>query len=120
MLAEGSLAPDFTAQTDTNETLKLSQYQGKIVVLYCYPAAFTAGCTREACGFRDAYEDFLELGADVIGVSIDDEGKQNSFRNKYELPFPFLINQKSQSIGFFADAPQPSIKIANFFADITD
>lgn len=92
MLAEGSLAPDFVAQTDTEETIKLSDYRGKIVVLYFFPAAHTLGCTAQACGFRDIYYEFLELDAVVIGVSIDEEGKQHSFRTKNNLPFPLIID----------------------------
>ena len=89
----GDQAPDFTAKAvglNGKDSLTLSEYHGKIVVLYFYPKAFTPGCTKEACSFRDIYADFQSKNVEVIGVSVDDQSKQQSFINKYQLPFPLI------------------------------
>ena len=92
MPAEGSPAPDFELRSDSGETLKLSDFRGKPVVLYFYPADDTPGCTKEACGFRDAYRVFEERGAVILGVSPDDEASHARFREKYGLPFTLLAD----------------------------
>ena len=92
MPAEGSPAPDFELRSDSGETLKLSDFRGKPVVLYFYPADDTPGCTKEACGFRDAYRVFVERGAVILGVSPDDEASHARFREKYGLPFTLLAD----------------------------
>ena len=70
----GKKAPDFSAATDGGGKIKLSDFKGKTVILYFYPKDDTPGCTKEACAFRDQYEDFKEAGAEVIGVSSDGGG----------------------------------------------
>ena len=92
MVEEGKPAPDFEATTDAGERVKLSDFRGKPVVLYFYPKDDTPGCTVEACGFRDAYSEFTERGAVVLGVSPDDEASHVRFKEKYELPFPLLAD----------------------------
>jgi peroxiredoxin Q/BCP len=92
MVEEGKPAPDFQATTDSGERVKLSDFRGKPVVLYFYPKDDTPGCTREACGFRDAYSEFQERGAVVLGVSPDDEASHVRFKEKYELPFTLLAD----------------------------
>ena len=92
MPAEGSPAPDFELRSDSGETLKLSDFRGKPVVLYFYPADDTPGCTKEACGFRYAYRVFVERGAVILGVSPDDEASHARFREKYGLPFTLLAD----------------------------
>ena len=92
MLSEGSLAPDFRAKSDTQQEIHLSQYRGKIVILFFYPAAFTPGCTAQACGFRDIYEELLELNAAVIGISIDSEETQQAFKSKHKFQFPLITD----------------------------
>jgi peroxiredoxin Q/BCP len=92
MVEEGKPAPDFEATTDTGARLKLSDFRGKPVVLYFYPKDDTPGCTKEACGFRDAYSEFEERGAVVLGVSPDDEASHERFKEKYELPFTLLAD----------------------------
>ena len=92
MVEEGKPAPDFEATTDAGEHVKLSDFRGKSVVLYFYPKDDTPGCTVEACGFRDAYSEFTERGAVVLGVSPDDEASHVRFRKKYELPFTLLAD----------------------------
>lgn len=86
-LSIGDKAPDFTMPTDGNGTVSLSALKGKKVILYFYPKDDTPGCTKEACGFRDALPDFSGAGAVVIGVSKDTVGKHDKFKAKYELPF---------------------------------
>ncbi len=85
---EGAPAPDFTLTTDRGETVSLRDYRGRRLVLYFYPAAFTPGCTTEACDFRDRYEVFLASGYDVLGVSPDPPERLAEFRSEHGLPFP--------------------------------
>ena len=83
----GDKAPDFTLPTDGNGTVSLQSLKGKKVILYFYPKDDTPGCTKEACGFRDALPDFGRADAVVIGVSKDTVAKHDKFKAKYELPF---------------------------------
>ena len=92
MIEEGKPAPDFELATDTGERVKLSDFRGKPVVLYFYPKDDTPGCTVEACGFRDAYSEFEQRGAVVLGVSPDDEASHVKFKEKYSLPFTLLAD----------------------------
>ncbi len=87
----GDKAPDFKAQEKGN-TIKLSDYKGKKLVLFFYPRASTPGCTVEACNLRDNYQMFLAKGYDVLGVSADTAKKQENFINKNDLPFPLLAD----------------------------
>lgn len=87
----GETAPDFTLASQKGETVTLSQFRAKKnVVLYFYPKDETRGCTREACTFRDSYELFTDLGAEVIGVSADTVESHKSFAEHYNLPFTLL------------------------------
>jgi peroxiredoxin Q/BCP len=90
--AIGDIAPDFEAETDSGETLRLSDFRGKRVVLYFYPRADTPGCTTEACGFRDDYSAYEELDAVILGVSPDTVKKQSNFKGKHNLPFPLVAD----------------------------
>jgi peroxiredoxin Q/BCP len=89
----GDAAPDFSKQTHTGETVSLQKLRGRWVVLYFYPADDTPGCTAEACSFRDAYEDFTDAGAVVIGVSADDAASHEKFAQKHNLPFDLLSDE---------------------------
>ena len=86
-LSIGDKAPDFTLPTDGNGTISLAALKGKKVILYFYPKDDTPGCTKEACGFRDALPDFGGADAVVIGVSKDSVARHDKFKLKYELPF---------------------------------
>ena len=87
----GDRAPDFTLPSLTGEPVSLESFFGKKnIVLYFYPKDNTAGCTAEACSFRDSYEVFQEAGAEVIGVSSDSEASHQQFASKYKLPFILL------------------------------
>ena len=92
MIEEGKAAPDFELTSDAGEKVKLSDFRGKPVVLYFYPKDDTPGCTKQACGIRDAYSEFTQRGAVVLGVSPDDENSHVKFRDKYELPFTLLAD----------------------------
>jgi thioredoxin-dependent peroxiredoxin len=91
-LAEGAEAPDFTLESDSGDTVSLSQLRGKPVVLYFYPRDDTPGCTTEACEFRDAWDDVKRTGAVVLGVSPDTVASHRKFKSKFWLPFPLLAD----------------------------
>jgi peroxiredoxin Q/BCP len=92
MIAEGTEAPDFELTADDGSTLRLSDLGGKTVVLYFYPKDDTPGCTRQACGIRDAWDEFEEQGAVVLGVSPDTETSHTKFKRKYGLPLTLLAD----------------------------
>jgi peroxiredoxin Q/BCP len=88
MLAPGTPAPDFKVATVDGRLVSLADYIGtRAIVVYFYPRDDTLGCRIEACGFRDAYQEFVDAGAEVIGISIDPLSSHAAFRAKYELPF---------------------------------
>lgn len=91
-LQPGDKAPVFTAKDQDGNTVSLSQFLGKKVVLYFYPKDDTPGCTAEACDFRDNYQGLLAKGIEVLGVSIDDEKSHQKFINKHNLPFTLLAD----------------------------
>src|SRR5262249_54724741 len=93
-LKVGTSAPDFALPDRGGKTVRLSDFRGKkAVVLYFYPKDDTPGCTKEACAFRDQYEDFQNAGAEVIGVSSDSESAHEKFAGKYKLPFILLADR---------------------------
>jgi len=96
VIEEGKQAPDFELQTDAGETVKLSDFRGRPVVLYFYPKDDTPGCTTEACEFRDAYDVFRDRGAEVLGLSPDDVTSHVKFKTKYELPFTLLADPEHE------------------------
>ena len=92
----GDKAPDFTLPSQMGDNVTLSEYFGKRnVVLYFYPKDETRGCTREACEFRDQYDVFTDLGAEVIGVSAQSVESHKSFATHYGLPFILLSDEKN-------------------------
>ncbi len=86
----GEAAPDFRLQDQDGKWHSLEQYRGKWVALYFYPKDDTPGCTKEACAFRDNIFAFDEIGATIIGVSLDDTASHKEFAEKYSLPFTIL------------------------------
>lgn len=98
VLKEGDLAPAFTAKNQNGESISLSDFAGKKVVLYFYPKDDTPGCTAEACSFRDNYQALLGKGFEVIGVSTDDEKSHTKFVNKYQLPFNLVADTDKQIV----------------------
>jgi len=93
VVEEGKPAPDFELKSDSGESIKLSALRGKQVVLYFYPKDDTPGCTTQACGIRDAYSEFEQAGAVVLGVSPDDERSHVKFKEKFDLPFTLLADR---------------------------
>ncbi|MFE4105042.1 peroxiredoxin [Almyronema epifaneia] len=91
-LSAGTKAPDFTAKDDAGNTVSLSDFTGKTVVLYFYPKDDTPGCTKEAQGFRDAFADYQGKDMVVLGVSMDDEVSHKAFKEKYGLPFTLVAD----------------------------
>ena len=96
-LEEGQQAPDFELASDAGDRVRLSDLRGNPVVLYFYPRDDTPGCTKEACAFRDAYGEFEERGAILLGVSPDDEASHARFREKYSLPFTLLADREHEA-----------------------
>ncbi len=96
MLQVGQPAPDFTLNTTDGTPFRLADRRGRHLVLYFYPKDDTPGCTAEACSFRDQYEDFQDLGADVVGISSDSEASHQKFTQKHRLPFPLLADPGGQ------------------------
>jgi thioredoxin-dependent peroxiredoxin len=96
VVREGDVAPDFTLRSDSGEEVTLSSLRGKPVVLYFYPKDDTPGCTTQACGIRDAYEQFERTGAVVLGVSPDDVKRHVKFKEKYNLPFTLLADPEHE------------------------
>jgi peroxiredoxin Q/BCP len=93
----GDKAPDFTLPSQAGEPVRLGDRLGeRVVVLYFYPKDETAGCTKEACAFRDSYEVFTQAGAEVIGVSSDSVDKHAAFVGHHELPFTLLSDEGGQ------------------------
>ncbi|MGI4852180.1 MAG: peroxiredoxin [Janthinobacterium lividum] len=83
----GQPAPSFELRVDDHKTVNLTDYQGKKLILYFYPADDTPGCTLESCGFRDYYPEIKKLGAEILGVSRDNLESHKKFKTKYALPF---------------------------------
>jgi thioredoxin-dependent peroxiredoxin len=90
MLEPGDPAPPFTLPDTSGKQVSLGEFAGKDVILYFYPKDDTPGCTKEACGFRDAWSDLQDLGVVVLGVSGDDAASHAKFAAKYRLPFRLL------------------------------
>ena len=86
----GKQAPDFELKANTGETVKLSDFRGKYVVVYFYPKDMTPGCTTQACDFRDNHESFKELDAVILGISPDPIDRHQKFIDKHDLPFLLL------------------------------
>jgi len=106
VVEEGRPAPDFTLTSDSGEAITLSDLRGSPVVLYFYPKDDTPGCTAQARGIRDAWDEFVERGAVVLGISPDGETSHVRFKEKYGLPFTLLADEDhavSESYGVWVE-----------------
>ena len=92
-LKVGDKAPGFTAKNQHGDSISLSDFNGKRVILYFYPKDSTPGCTTEACNFRDNYASLKADGFEVIGVSVDSERSHQKFATKHELPFNLIVDE---------------------------
>lgn len=92
-VSKGDTAPPFALKDQNGRSVSLSQFKGKPVVLYFYPADETPGCTKQACAFRDSYEKFKKAGAEVVGVSGDSSESHKNFAKKYKLPYTLLSDE---------------------------
>lgn len=99
----GKTAPDFSALASNGETVSLSDFRGKNVVLYFYPKDMTPGCTTEACDFRDRYEEFNDLDVVILGVSTDSIERHKKFIEKHTLPF-LLLSDENHTVCELYDA----------------
>ena len=96
-LQPGDVAPDFTLTTDAGQSLSLSDFKGRRVVLYAYPAAMTPGCTTQACDFRDSLSSLHARGIEVIGISPDSPAKLAQFAERDGLTFP-LVSDPNKTV----------------------
>ena len=95
-LKEGQKAPFFEGKDQNGNIITLNDFKGKKLVLYFYPKDNTPGCTSESCNLRDNYNDFIQKGFAVVGVSGDSEKSHMKFAEKYELPFPLLADTEKK------------------------
>ncbi|MBJ6369399.1 thioredoxin-dependent thiol peroxidase [Snuella sedimenti] len=100
-LKQGDIVPNFEALDEQGNTIKLSNYSGKKLVVFFYPKASTPGCTVEACNLRDNYEILQEKGYALLGVSADSARRQQNFKNKYDFPFSLLVDEDKTVINTF-------------------
>jgi thioredoxin-dependent peroxiredoxin len=97
-LKEGDVAPKFTVATSGGGKISLADYLGKNVILYFYPRDDTPGCTKEACAFRDYFNDFKKAGAVIFGVSPDSVKSHDKFVEKFKLPFTLLADEDKKIV----------------------
>jgi thioredoxin-dependent peroxiredoxin len=101
ILKEGQKAPDFEGIDQDGNKIKLSHFAGKKTVLYFYPKDNTPGCTAEACNLRDNYNDLINKGFIVIGVSPDSEKSHKNFGGKFSLPFPLIADTEKKILNLY-------------------
>ena len=92
MLEQGTKAPNFSVKDHNGNTVSLTDFSGKKIVLWFYPKADTPGCTIEGKGFRDDYEKFTEKNTVILGVSLDNEADNKAFAEKFNFPYPLLCD----------------------------
>jgi len=100
-LKPGDKAPEFEAQNCMGETIKLSDFKGRKLILYFYPKALTSGCTAETVDLATHYDLLKSKGFDVLGVSPDDEKRQKRFKEKYEVPFSLIPDEEKKIIKLY-------------------
>lgn len=96
LLKVGDMAPDFESVDQDGKPIKLSQFRGKPVVVYFYPADDTPGCTTEACNFRDHMDHYEQAGVKVLGISVNTLKSHKKFAEKYNLNFPLVVDDSKE------------------------
>ena len=104
----GAPAPAFNLADQTGKTRSLAEFRGKWLVLYFYPKDDTPGCTEQACKFRDDIFVLTQLGAQIVGVSLDDSASHAEFAKKYSLPFPLLADRNGAVTKSYGALPEGS------------
>jgi peroxiredoxin Q/BCP len=100
-LKEGDNAPYFEAKNCLQETVKLTDFKGKKLILFFYPKAMTPGCTAETVNLSEHYKEFINKGFEVIGVSPDDTDRQRRFKEKYKVPFSLIPDENKEIIRLY-------------------
>lgn len=100
-LKQGDAVPNFSVKDEQGNTVSLSDYKGKKLIVFFYPKASTPGCTNEACNLRDNYKALQDEGYELLGVSADSQRRQSNFKNKYNFPFPLLADEDKEVINAF-------------------
>ncbi len=100
-LKVGDKAPEFTSKDQDGNTISLSDYKGKKLIIFFYPKANTPGCTAQACNLNDNYTALKEEGYSILGVSADNEKAQSKFRNKFDFTYPLLADDDKSVINSF-------------------
>lgn len=100
-LKVGDKAPEFSAKDQDGNSISLSDYKGKKLVVFFYPKASTPGCTAEACNLNDNYDRFKSQGYEILGVSADSAKRQSNFKNKYGFQYPLLADEDKAVIEAF-------------------
>ena len=101
MLQIGDKAPEVLGRDENGNELRLSNFAGRKLVLYFYPKDSTPGCTSQACSLRDNYEQLLQRGFAVVGVSVQDERSHQKFKEKFQLPFPLIADTDHKLVETF-------------------
>lgn len=100
-LKQGDIVPNFEVFDEQGHLVKLSDYKGKKLVVFFYPAASTPTCTVEACNIRDYYEELTDAGYQILGVSADTQKKQSNFKNKHNFQYPLIADEDKVMINAF-------------------
>lgn len=100
-IEEGVQAPEFTGKDQNGESVSLSQYKGKKVILFFYPKDNTPGCTAEACNLGENYDELLEKGFEVIGISPDGEESHKKFISKFNLPYRLIADTEKEILKLY-------------------
>ena len=101
MLQIGDKAPELLGRDENGNELRLSDFAGRKLVLYFYPKDSTPGCTSQACSLRDNYEQLLQRGFAIVGVSVQDEKSHLKFKEKFQLPFPLIADTDHKLVEAF-------------------